>query len=138
MRELQVVMSDDLIFAQTGERVPAEESVVIAVDGKTRELDLTASNAKALRETLSPFMQAGHAPGHSTRDSRGSTPTPGLILSRARQQVLRDWADDRGLRSPDGKRPIYRTAGGGYYYPYRLMKMYDSWLASEESRAEAD
>ena len=135
MRELQVVMSDDLIFAQTGERIPAEETVVIALDGKTRELDLTADNAKALRETIIPFLRAGHAPGQNAPgDSRGSTPTPSLILSRARQKAIRDWADSRGLRSPDGKRPIWRTESGGYYYPYKLMKMYESWLASEAGR----
>jgi len=137
MRELQVVMSDDLIFAQTGERVPAEETVVIALDGKVRELDLTADNAKALRETILPFLRAGHSPGQNTPDSRGSVPTPSLILSRARQRAIRDWADERGLRSPDGKRPIWRTASGGYYYPHRLMKMYEAHLAEQARRADA-
>ena len=139
MRELQVVMSDDLIFTQTGERVPADETVVLALDGKVRELDLTADNAKAVRETILPFLRAGHAPGQNTPgDSPGSTPTPGLIVSRARQKAIRDWADARGLRSPDGKRPIWRTQSGGYYYPDRLMKMYEAHLASEAARTDAE
>jgi len=140
VRELQVVMSDDLIFAQTGERVPAEETVVIALDGKTRELDLTADNAKAVRETLLPFLRAGHAPGQNmpSDNSRGSTPTPSLILSRARQKAIRDWADSRGLRSADGKRPIWRTESGGYYYPHRLMKMYEAYLAAQARETDDD
>lgn len=132
MKELQVVMSDDLIYTQTGERVTADETVVISLDGKTRELDLTADNAKALREMIIPFLKAGHASGQNTTGiKRDTTPTPSLIVSRARQKEIRDWADRQGLRSPDGQRPIYRTENGGYYYPERLMKLYESRSISE-------
>ncbi len=139
MKELQVVTSDDLIYTQTGERVPADETIVVSLDGKTRELDLTADNAKTLRETITPFLNAGHVPGDTPGVSKRDTaPAPSLVLSRIRKKAIRDWADARGLRSPDGKRPIWRTSSGGYYYPERLMTMYEAWLASSEAGREAD
>lgn len=124
MRELQLVLSDDLAYAQ-GERIPAEETVVIAIDGKTRELDLTAAHAKELREMLAPYIDAGHVPGN--QPSRAAVKPPvDVIQSRARQKQLRDWADRKGLRSEDGLRPIYRTPGGGYYYPHDMVKQYEA------------
>lgn len=136
MKELQLVLSDDLAFSLSGERIPAEESVVISLDGKVRELDLTAEHAKELRELLEPYLRAGHPPGNepslTARDGkRVKRPTPSLIEARATQKKIRDWADARGMRSPDGKRPVYRTASGGYYYSYQLMKEYEKWLEEE-------
>lgn len=138
MKELQLVLSDDLTFATTGQRVPADESVVIALDGRTRELDLTAEHAKELREILEPYMKAGHAPGNepnltSPEGKRIKKPTPSLIEARAEQKKIRDYADARGLKSPDGKRPIYRTEGGGYYYPHSLVVEYQAWVEARNS-----
>ena len=124
MRELQLVLSDDLIFAQTGERVAAEETVVLTLDGKTRELDLTAENAKDLRETLAPWLEAGHPPGQQSTTAEREDRPPDYKASRDRSQLIRDFADEMGLRSEDGERPIYRTPGGGYYYPRKLMQMF--------------
>lgn len=133
MRELQLILSDDLTYAQTGERVPADETVVIALDGKTRELDLTTENAKALRVMIEPFIKAGHIPGQPSAQT-GERPPSNLITARARQKLIRDWADNLGLRSEDGKRPAYRTASGGYYYPYELMQRYEAHQAAEAAR----
>jgi hypothetical protein len=136
MKELQLVLSDDLTFATTGERVPAEETVLISLDGKTRELDLTAEHAAELRQIMEPYLKAGHAPGNeppltSPEGKRIKKPTPSLIEARAAQKKIRDWADARGMRSPDGKRPVYRTESGGYYYSYQLLKEYERWLEEE-------
>lgn len=133
MKELQLVLSDDLTFATTGERIPAEESVTISLDGRTRELDLTAEHAKELREILEPYMKAGHVPGNepnltSPEGKRIKKPTPSLIESRVAQKKIRDWADSMGMKSPDGKRPVYRTESGGYYYSYKLLKEYEAYL----------
>lgn len=133
MKELQLVLSDDLTYATTGERVPADESVTISLDGRTRELDLTAAHAKELRDILDPYMKAGHVPGNepnltSPEGKRIKKPTPSLIEARAEQKKIRDWADSMGLKSPDGKRPIYRTESGGYYYSYKLLKEYEAYL----------
>lgn len=134
MRELQLILSDDLVYAQTGDRIPADETVVIALDGKTRELDLTADNAKALRELIEPYITAGHIPGQPSAGKAGAGPVTSLVTARARQKLIRDWADSLGLKSEDGKRPAYRTESGGYYYPYKLMKMYEAHQAAEAER----
>ncbi len=63
MKELKLVLSDDLTYAESGRRVPADESVVLSIDGKHRELDLTEEHAKELREFLEPYLSAGHQPG---------------------------------------------------------------------------
>lgn len=139
MRELQLILSDDLTYAETGERVPADETVVIALDNKTRELDLTAENAKKIRELLGPWIDAGHSPGNQpatkpTASDPSSHKGGVYVLSRARQRVIRDFADNLGLKSSDGQRPIYRTPGGGYYYPYKLRKMFEAHQAAEAAR----
>lgn len=138
MKELQLVLSDDLTFATTGERIPADESVTISIDGRARELDLTAAHAKELRDILDPYMKAGHVPGNepnltSPEGKRIKKPTPSLIEARAEQKKIRDYADARGLKSPDGKRPIYRTEGGGYYYPHSLVVEYQAWVEARNS-----
>jgi hypothetical protein len=139
MKELQIVLSDDLVFSLSGERIPADETVLISLNGKTRELDLTAEHARELREILEPYFKAGHLPGNEPPDTTSDgkkikRPTPSLIEARAEQKKLRDWADSRGMRSPDGKRPIYRTEGGGYYYPHPLVVEYNAWVESEAQR----
>ena len=136
MRELQLVLSDDMTFARTGERVPADETVVIALDGKARELDLTAENAKKLREFLAPWIDAGHAPGQqdTTAEEKTAKDFSQVKRSRDRSRLVRDFADSIGLKSEDGTRPIYRTESGGYYYPYKLRKMYAEHVAAEKER----
>jgi len=134
MRELQLVLSDDIAYAQTGERIPADETVIIALDNTTRELDLTAENAKKLRELIRPYIEAGHPAGQQSATSQEKSRESSITLARARSQVVRDFADNLGLKSPDGKRPIYRTASGGYYYPYKLMKMFREHQAAEAAR----
>lgn len=139
MKELQLVLSDDLTFSLSGERIPADETVRISIDGRARELDLTAVHAKELREILEPYMKAGHLPGNepsftSPEGKRLKRPTPSLIEARAEQQRLRDYADSRGYRSPDGKRPVYRTESGGYYYSHKLVKEYEAWVEAEAKR----
>lgn len=126
MRELQLILSDDLTYAQTGERVQADETVVIALDSVTRELDLTAANAKKLRELMRPYLEAGHAPGQQSATSEEKSRDSRLVTARARQKAMREFADALGLRSDDGERPVYITPGGAYYYSNKLKQMYEA------------
>lgn len=138
MRELQVLLSDDLIYAKNGERIPADETVTIALDGTVRELDLTAGHAKELRDLLAPYLRAGRAPDEPTMGSTGSrhkqAAPKGLIQSRSLLRQVRDFADRNGMRSPDGKRPVYRTETGGYYYSRELMQAWEQHLAEIATR----
>jgi len=88
---------------------------------------------------LTPFINVGHVPSAqtaATQSPRTPPPAVDLVTSRARQKLIRDFADSLGLRSDDGQRPIYRTESGGYYYPYKLMKMYEAHLSAETRRGE--
>lgn len=136
MRELQLILSDDLHYMRTGERITADETVVIALDGKTRELDLTAENAKKLREFLGPWIEAGHNPGQQEATREEKAQDSPVRASRARSQLIRDFADSHGLKSDDGTRPIYRTPNGGYYYPYKLMQMWKAHQAAQDPRGD--
>ena len=142
MKELQLVLSDDLDYATDGRRVPADETVVLSIDGKHRELDLTAEHARDLRELLEPYIKAGHLPGNEPpmtdpTGNRVKKPTPELIKSRQEMKKIRDWADAQGMRSEDGKRPAYRTESGGYYYSRHLMDAYQQYLAAAPNTAGA-
>ena len=133
MKELKLVLSDDLTYAETGKRVPADETVLLSINGTHRELDLTEEHSKELQEFLQPYLDAGHMPGSAppVTDSEGKKikkPSPDLIRSRVEMKKLRDWADARGMKSDDGKRPVYRTESGGYYYPWSLVREYETFL----------
>ncbi|MEW1675503.1 Lsr2 family protein [Streptomyces noursei] len=52
-QKVQVLLVDDL---EGGE---ADETVAFALDGKTYEIDLTATNADRLRGILEPYAKAG-------------------------------------------------------------------------------
>lgn len=128
MKEIQVVMSDDLIYTETGRRVPADETVTIALDGKTRELDLTAEHAKELRELMADWMEAGNEPRpESAPPATGRKSTAGRSLKNGKERMakLRVWVDEnhvRGLSGPD--RPAYLTTTGKHYSPDWLLKAY--------------
>lgn len=67
----------------------AAETVAFGMDGASYEIDLSAKNAKALRKTLSVFVNAG-------RQQRATAPVP---VTRPRSKpagpdaaVIRQWA----------------------------------------------
>lgn len=140
MKEIQVVMSDDLIWSETRERIPADETVVIAIDGQTRELDLTAAHAKELRELMADWMAAGNPPqsepGPPVRHHH-SPAGKSLKTGRLRMAKLRQWVDEnhvRGLSGPD--RPAYLTTTGKHYAPDWLLKAYARAMAERGEHDE--
>lgn len=145
MRELQISVSDDLTYSLTGERVPAEETILLSLDGQTRELDLTSEHATELRELLSDYLKAGHTPGEQPskpgeaerKPHRSVRRPPDLKTGRARMAKLRDWVDEnhvRGLSGPD--RPAYLTTTGKNYAPDWLLKAYANAMAQRGEHDE--
>jgi hypothetical protein len=138
MKEVQIVVSDDLTFAESGKRVEADETVVISIDGKKRELDLTEEHAAELRELLDPWMTAGHKPGAEPPEPR-EHPTKGRDMSVGRERMakLRDWVDENHLRGRSGPdRPAYLTTTGKNYAPDWLLKAYATAMARRGERDE--
>jgi hypothetical protein len=84
-QKVQVILVDDV---DGGE---ADETVSFALDGISYEIDVSAANAEAIREALSPW--AGHARrlgGRAT--SRGRTLKSRPAAERTDLSDVRSWA----------------------------------------------
>jgi hypothetical protein len=94
-QKVQVILVDDV---DGGE---ADETVSFALDGVSYEIDVSATNAEAIREALAPWM--GHARkvgGRSSGRSRsGSKPRP--AAERTDLSDVRAWARENGYQVSD-------------------------------------
>ena len=73
---------------------PADETVQFGLDGVSYEIDLSAKNAKKLREHLQPWMNAGLRTGGSRR--RRGVGTGGTSIDRKQSADIRNWARGSG------------------------------------------
>lgn len=90
----QIVLEDDL------DGGPGDETVVFALDGAEYEIDLSAGNARKLRETLSPWISNARKVGGRRR--RGATRSP---VSDA--AAIRAWAIEHGVEvNARGRVPV--------------------------------
>ena len=83
---------DDLERLRGNPGVEADEQVVFGIDGQSYKIDLSAANAKALREALADYVSAarplfGHAKQLSPAQAK-----------RAELDEVRRWAESQGLR----------------------------------------
>jgi microsomal dipeptidase-like Zn-dependent dipeptidase len=85
-RTVAVVLEDDL------DGGPADETVRFAFDGTQYEIDLSAKNARAFRQQLTPFIE--HARKPSRRSARRNART---AAGRQRSAEVRAWAKDHGI-----------------------------------------
>lgn len=76
---------------------PADETVEFSIDGVTYEIDLSAKNAKKLRDEFKPWAEAGRRVG-GRRRGRPSAPGRGARASIDREQsaAIREWARRNG------------------------------------------
>jgi hypothetical protein len=76
---------------------PADETVEFSIDGVSYEIDLSARNAKKLREDLKQWIDAGRRVGGRRR---GRTGAPGRAgrgsIDREQSAAIRDWARRNG------------------------------------------
>ena len=94
IREIRLV--DDLDGAV------ADETVEFGVDGKNYEIDLSTSNAKKLRDSLSEFVASARRAGGRRR--AGSAPAATArrpSIDREQNQAIREWARKRGMKVSD-------------------------------------
>ncbi|MGR3936810.1 MULTISPECIES: histone-like nucleoid-structuring protein Lsr2 [Streptomyces] len=82
-----VTLSDDL------DGGAAEETVTFGLDGKSYEIDLTASNASKLRDALAPYVEAGRKRARSGKTYRRTSVAPDPAAVRA-------WARSHGMEVP--------------------------------------
>lgn len=91
-QKIIVQLEDDI------DGVPADETVTFALDGVSYEIDLTAANAAALRDSLATWV------GHARRTGgRRSTGRSGGASSTARKDLneVREWGRKNGYKVSD-------------------------------------
>jgi hypothetical protein len=80
----------------------AAETVQFALDGKNYEIDLSETNAAALREALAKFVEPARRAGSGgTRRGRGTSSAPRSSSDREQNQAIRDWAREHGHKVSD-------------------------------------
>lgn len=105
-RKTIVSMEDDLSGGA------ADESVTFALDGVTYEIDLSAVNARSLRDVLAGYIAAGRRVGGARRVG-GSSPAR---TDREQLDAMRRWARENGYevsargRISNAVRDAYNTA----------------------------
>ncbi|HEY6793715.1 MAG TPA: Lsr2 family protein [Kineosporiaceae bacterium] len=92
-QKVQVILTDDLDGGD------ADESVQFAIDGVSYEIDLSEANAEALREALTPYIQAARRIGG--RSSRRSGARAQQPAERTDLSELRAWARENGYQVSD-------------------------------------
>jgi hypothetical protein len=76
---------------------PADETVEFSVDGVTYEIDLSAKNAKKLRDEFKGWMDAGRRVGGRRRGRPGAPGRGGrATIDREQSAAIRDWARRNG------------------------------------------
>ncbi|MFN8078543.1 MAG: Lsr2 family protein [Kineosporiaceae bacterium] len=96
-QKVQVILVDDV---DGGE---AEETVSFALDGVSYEIDVSADNAEALRESIAPWIGHARRVGGRASARRSATPKAARNGSVARASLgdVRAWARDNGFQVSD-------------------------------------
>jgi hypothetical protein len=92
-QRVHIVLEDDIDGSQ------AEETVTFGLDGVTYEIDLSARNAAALRDSLSSYI--GSARRTSGRNSSRRSSSRGRNSSGPSPAEVRDWARAQGHEVSD-------------------------------------
>jgi hypothetical protein len=94
-RKVQVLLVDDV------DGGTAEETVSFGLDGTNYDIDLSADNAKALREAVAAYVEAARKLGRTPAQKASKAPAaakPSVSADRAQNQAIRDWAKRHGLQ----------------------------------------
>ena len=76
---------------------PADETVEFSIDGVSYEIDLSARNAKKIREDLKQWIDAGRRGGGRRRGRPGGSPGRGRAsIDREQSAAIREWARRNG------------------------------------------
>ena len=75
---------------------PADETVEFSIDGVSYEIDLSAKNAKKLRDDLKQWIEAGRRVGGRRRGRSGGSGRGRATIDREQSAALREWARRSG------------------------------------------
>lgn len=127
MKYVQIIAACDMTKADTGEIVPAAETVYLAFgsdpkDLKVRELDLNEDWSKELHEFLLPYLNASHEPGDLVTPVSDGGDTEN---KREYKKNMVAWAQKNGYN-------LTRLVRGGYYAPVKTRQAYAHHLAGRD------
>ncbi|MCT2077528.1 histone-like nucleoid-structuring protein Lsr2 [Dietzia cinnamea] len=93
-QHFQVRYTDDIDGSDLGETA---NTLSFAFEGKEYSIDLSDDNAEAFRQTIAPYIEAGHrvasAKAKAARKNTGKTPP-------ADTKAIREWARENATTSP--------------------------------------
>lgn len=144
MKEYIVAEWDDYDLLHDGRKVHAPNTVLIGIDGKWRELDLTDENLARLHDMFDPWWVCGRTPDKeigqgalarkpavsADREPPAGEGRRGSPERRKYLADLREWAKARDFN--------FTTKGNNgnshasYYYPQSLIKAYNEYLEQQE------
>ena len=75
---------------------PADETVEFSIDGVSYEIDLSAKNAKKLRDDLKQWIEAGRRVGGRRRGRSGGSGRGRATIDREQSAAIREWARRSG------------------------------------------
>jgi hypothetical protein len=93
-QKVQVLLVDDI---DGGEAI---ETVSFALDGSSYEIDLSADNASALRDSLAKWVGAARKAGRSS-SARSAGRGRSAAADREQTQAIRAWARKQGHKVND-------------------------------------
>ena len=121
MKRVEIAAYDDLDWTEKQAKVPASHTVLLGLDRKWVELDLTEAHTIELAEFLARYMKAGNKP--EVAPPPAPPPPPGkssMGESRKRNKLIVAWADENG-------HPVTRNEAGKLtYIPLPTRRAYDA------------
>ncbi|MFF4591483.1 Lsr2 family protein [Amycolatopsis sp. NPDC001319] len=81
---------------------PADQTIPFGLDGVTYEIDLSASNAEALRSALQPYMTVARRTGGRRvklavgQSTDGTSKQPQTVTDHPTTHAIRSWAQNNG------------------------------------------
>jgi len=121
VKELIPQVWDDLDLAD-GKRTPAGPgpSVILRLNGKSVELDLTEKHKRELEDLLGPYLQAGTVIRGTPQAVPGKS---AMAVSRAYNRAMREWGARNGWDIP-----VVVKSGAKPYHPKALQDAYAAHL----------
>lgn len=91
----EIKLVDDLDGGQ------AAETVAFSLDGRHREIDLSAENAEQLRELLAPYVSASRSTVRPAGKRSAAPASRGSAGDREHNRAVREWAQSNGFEIGD-------------------------------------
>jgi hypothetical protein len=122
---VQVHWTDDL-----NPEDEATQTILFAINGDTRQLDVNDVHGKEFWEAIGPFWEAAHPASGDARPGKLNT----QAARSSRKADIREWI--RSGDSPFGPEAIKPKPAGGYQdFPKYILRAYDEYLATRSGAA---